>query len=267
MQKISQRMDAFFTLAELAQKNTPVHRLHPMAKLVVTLVFLVCVISSGRYDVAGLTVFFFYPAVLLSLGGLPARGIAKRTLPALPFVLFAGVSNILFERTLAPGGISYGVLSCIVLLEKAALTVSALLILTATTPSQRLLAQLQRLHVPRVLTTTVMLCFRYLSLLAGEAFDMMRAYHLRSLKQNGLEMRHMGSFTGQLLLRSIDRAERVYAAMQCRGFDGRFPVSGEAKLDNASVRYLVFVSIALILVRVIGFSNVLAWISTWLTGA
>lgn len=96
---------------------------------------------------------------------------------------------------------------------------------------------------------------------------MMRAYHLRSLKQNGLEMRHMGSFTGQLLLRSIDRAERVYAAMQCRGFDGRFPVSGEAKLDNASVRYLVFVSIALILVRVIGFSNVLAWISTWLIGA
>jgi len=31
-------------------------------------------------------------------------------------------------------------------------------------------------------------------------------------------MRDMGSFAGQLLLRSFDRAERVYNAMKCRGY-------------------------------------------------
>ena len=267
MQKISQRMDAFFSLAELAKKNTPVHRLHPMAKLLVTLVFLVCVISSNRYDVGGLTIYFFYPAVLLALGELPFGGIARRIFPALPFVLFAGISNIIFEPALAPIGVSYGLLSFVVLLEKAVLTVGALVILTATTPSNRLLAQLQRLHVPRIFTTTVMLCFRYLSLLAGEASDMTRAYHLRSVKQNGLEMRHVGSFVGQLLLRSIDRAERVYAAMQCRGFDGTFPAAEAHKMERASICYTVFVPLALILLRVIGFSNVLMWIGTRLLGA
>jgi len=256
MQKIVKTMDAFFSLEELAKKRTSVHALHPAAKLIVTLVFIVCVVSSGRYDVAGLTVYFFYPLVLIALGELPPIGILKRTLPALPFVLFAGVSNIIFERGISPSGLSYGLLSCLVLLEKALLTVSALVILSATTPSRALLAQLQRAHVPRIFTTTVMLCFRYLSLLAEEAGSMARAYHLRSVKQKGLEMKHVGAFVGQLLLRSIDRAERVYAAMQCRGFDGTFPAKKKMRMDQASIRYEILVSIALIAIRAIGFSAV-----------
>jgi cobalt/nickel transport system permease protein len=31
-------------------------------------------------------------------------------------------------------------------------------------------------------------------------------------------MRDMGVFSGQLLIRSFDRAERVYNAMKCRGY-------------------------------------------------
>lgn len=152
-------------------------------------------------------------------------------------------------------------------MEKALLTVGALVILTATAPSNRLLAQLQRLRMPRIFTTTVMLCFRYLSLLAGEASDMTRAYHLRSAKQTGLELRHVGSFIGQLLLRSIDRAERVYAAMQCRGFDGTFPAAETHMMERVSMRYAILVSLALLLLRMIGFSNVLTWIGTRLLGA
>ena len=257
MQQIAKTMDAFYSLEELAKKRTPVHALHPAAKLIVTMVFIVCVISSGRYDVAGLTVYFFYPAVILSLAELPFRGVLLRTLPALPFVLFAGLSNILFERTLAPVGISYGALSCMVLVEKALLTVSALVILSATTPSRALFAQLQRARVPRILTTTMMLCFRYLSLLAEEAGSMARAYHLRSVRQKGLEMKHVGAFIGQLLLRSIDRAERVYAAMQCRGFDGTFPALPEDKRQSrASFWYALLTSSALIALRVVGLSAV-----------
>jgi len=266
MQKISQRMYTFFSLTELAKKNTPVHKLHAMAKLLVTVVFLVCVISAGRYDVGGLTIYFFYPLVLLALSELPFGGIVRRILPALPFVLFAGISNIIFETELSEIGVSFGFLSFAVLLEKAVLSVGALVILTATTPSNQLLSQLQRLHVPRILTTTIMLCFRYLSLLTGEAYNMSSAYHLRSIKQNGLDMRHVGSFVGQLLLRSIDRAERVYAAMLCRGFDGTFTTSETHRMEKTSICYTILVSLALIVLRTVGFSNVLMWIGTRLLG-
>jgi cobalt/nickel transport system permease protein len=47
----------------------------PRRSLSFTLVFIVCVVSSGRYDVAGLTVYFFYPLVLIALGELPPIGI------------------------------------------------------------------------------------------------------------------------------------------------------------------------------------------------
>ncbi|MEA4870148.1 MAG: cobalt ECF transporter T component CbiQ [Christensenella sp.] len=257
MQKISNTLDSFFALDELANRHSPVHALHPMAKLVVTLVFIVCVISSGRYDAAGLTIYFFYPALLIALGELPLGAIAKRAFPALPFVLFAGLSNILFERALAPAGVSYGVLSCAVLLEKALLTVSAVVILAATTPANALLGQMQRLRLPRIFTTTVMLCFRYLALLASEARNMTRAYHLRAVKQNGLEMEHLGAFIGQLLLRSIDRAERVYRAMQCRGFDGTFPETGREKADKKSRLFAIGISALLIFIRAVGVSTLL----------
>ena len=257
MQKISNTLDAFFALDELANRRSGVHALHPMAKLMVALVFIVCVISSGRYDIAGLTVYFFYPALLIAIGELPIGAILKRTLPALPFVLFAGLSNILFERQIAPVGVSFGVLSCVVLLEKALLTVSAVVILAATTPANALLDQMQRLHLPRIFITTVMLCFRYLSLLASEARNMTRAYHLRAVKQNGLEMKHLGAFVGQLLLRSIDRAERVYGAMQCRGFDGTFPSSSHTKMEPSSWFFIIGASAVLVALRVFGVSNLL----------
>ena len=86
---------------------------------------------------------------------------------------------------------------------------------------------------------------------------MTRACHLRSVKQTGLELRHVGSLIGQLLLRSVDSAERVYAAMQCRGFDGTFPALPEDKRQNrASFWYAFLVSAALIALRMVGFSAV-----------
>jgi cobalt/nickel transport system permease protein len=62
------------------------------------------------------------------------------------------------------------------------------------------------------------LTYRYIGVLLNEAYSMSIAYSLRSPNRKGIEMRDMGSFTGQLLLRSIDRAERVYNAMKCRGY-------------------------------------------------
>jgi cobalt/nickel transport system permease protein len=51
---------------------------------------------------------------------------------------------------------------------------------------------------------------------------MLTAYVLRSPGQRGIRMKDAGSFLGQLILRSFDRADRVYQAMKCRGFQGPY---------------------------------------------
>ncbi len=243
MQKAVGTMHELFALEEMAAGNTWVHRLHPVFKLAATLSYIVCVVSVGRLNFPTLSPFFFYPALLMAFSGIPVRAVARRALLALPFALFAGVSNLFFEP------MANGLASLVVLVEKTLLTVSAVVILMATTPSPKLFASLRLIGIPKALVTVLMLTLRYLTLIASEAGRMARAYRLRAGGEKGIRMKDMGSFVGQLLLRSVDRAERVYAAMKLRGYDGAFPLETTQRTDLASVGFFFIVTGASVLFR------------------
>jgi cobalt/nickel transport system permease protein len=244
-------MRELFALEELAASDTWVHRIHPAAKLAATLFYIACVVSVGRLDFPALSPFFFYPALLVAFAGIPVMTVARRALIALPFALFAGVSNLFFEP------LASGVASLVVLIGKTLLTVSAVVILMATTPSSRLFASMRKIGVPKALVTVLMLGIRYLTLIAGEAGRMARAYRLRARSDKGILMKDMGSFVGQLLLRSVDRAERVYAAMKLRGYDGEFPDEGAQKMDGASAAFFLAVATSSVLFRFFTISDLL----------
>ena len=48
------------------------------------------------------------------------------------------------------------------------------------------------------------------------------AYHLRAPGQKGIHVSAWGSFLGQLLLRSMDRAQELYSSMLLRGYHEHF---------------------------------------------
>jgi cobalt/nickel transport system permease protein len=48
------------------------------------------------------------------------------------------------------------------------------------------------------------------------------AYHLRAPGQKGIHRSAWGSFLGQLLLRSMDRAQELYSSMLLRGYHHHF---------------------------------------------
>lgn len=252
MSKLSRAVDGFYGLDELSGLTTAVHRLHPIAKVLVTLLFVIAVVSSPRTDIAALFPYCAYLFLYGAIGEIPARRILARVWPALPFVLLAGLSNILFDTApgLVLGGltVSRGVLACFVLMLKTLLSVSGVLLLAATTRSGELFSAMQRLGAPKALTTTCMLCFRYMALLMDETASMLAAYRLRAPMQKGVAMRDMGPFAGQLLIRSYDRAGRVYRAMLCRGFDGGYRVT-QRRFDLHSGLYIAYMAIALALVR------------------
>ncbi|MDR2615536.1 MAG: cobalt ECF transporter T component CbiQ [Oscillospiraceae bacterium] len=225
MSNIQNSVRNLYALERLAGGSTVIHRLHPAAKLCSALVFIVTVASFDRYALGDVMPYVFYPAVMMALSETPRSMLLRRFLAALPFCLFAGVTNIIFDRApafhIGSMAVSYGVLSFAALLLRAYLCVTAVLILIATTPFSEISAQLRRMRVPAMLVLIFEMTYRYIGVLLGEAGSMYTAYSLRSASKNGLEMRHMGSFVGQLLIRSFDRAERVYAAMKCRGYELR----------------------------------------------
>lgn len=220
MADIRSKVNMLYSLEQLSAGQTVIHRIHPLAKLLVTVCYLVCVASLGRYSMGSMTPFLFYPAAVMALAELPYRMILPRMAAALPFCLFAGISNLLFDRTplFVMGNItvSGGLVALPVLLLRCLLCVSVILILVAVTPFQALVDQLRRLHIPVLLVTLLEMTYRYIGVLAEEAAGMITAYRLRGNGAKWPDIRHFGPFVGQLLLRSADRAERVYQAMQCR---------------------------------------------------
>lgn len=206
-------------LEDVARQNTCIHRLNPFTKLLCTVCYLITVVSFPASQPGQLLLFIFYPAVLLPLAEIPFRLFFQRLLIALPFCLFGGLSNLLNTAPAFLLGsflVTQGALACVCILLKTLFCVCAVLLLVATTPLEELAATLRRCHIPAVFVLLLLMTYRYISLLIGEAGKMYTAYRLRSELSSGIAFRDCGAFVGSLLLRSFDRAERVWAALQCR---------------------------------------------------
>lgn len=207
--------------------NSPAHVLHPGAKLACALAFIVTVVSFPPHAINSLLFMAFYPVLMLALSGIPLGPVFFRSLGALPFALAIGLGNVFYDRNpafmMGSVTITGGIISCVSLMIKTLLSVSAALILGATTPFASLCAALVRAGMPKLLALQFSMTHRYIAVLLGESSAMLAAYRLRSRRSSkGVQLRDAGSFLGQLLLRSFDRAGRVYDAMRLRGFDGLY---------------------------------------------
>jgi len=212
---------------ELGRMDTPAHRLDARAKAIVTLVFIVVVMSFPRHAVSALTPFLLYPVVLVAAGNIPAQYLLKKVLLAAPFALLIGLFNPFMDRQpvgrVGPWVVTGGWVSFASIMLRFLLTVGAALALLACTGMNRLGAALERLGFPRVFVAQLLFLYRYLFVVSAEAAKMKRSAEVRA-SGRPLRLRVYGSMIGHLLLRSMDRAERVYRAMVARGFDGEVRV-------------------------------------------
>lgn len=230
------------TMDELADRNTVINGINPVIKLVVTLAYLLTLVSCDKYDISGLMPLFLYPVIIMAAGEIPVRPILSGLAVASPLVIGAGIFNPLLDReivfTISGLAVSAGMLSFASLLIKCALTVSAAMLLLASTGINRIAAAMHRLHVPQIFILQLMLTYRYISLLMEEASRMNTAYKLRAPGQKGINIKVWGSLLGSLLLRTYDRAVRLYHGMKLRGFDSRYYGVNIDGVNKADVLYL-----------------------------
>jgi cobalt/nickel transport system permease protein len=210
-------------MEEFARFDEPAQRLDARAKAIVTLAFVLCVMSFPRYALSALAPFVLYPLILTEWGRIPPSYLFRKIALAAPFVFFVAIFNPVFDRspvalgglTLSAGWISFASVMC-----RFVLTVWAALALVACTGMHRLCAGLERLGMPRVFAVQLLFLHRYLFVVADEGERVMRSMELRGARPASLPVRMAGSVLGHLLLRAMARADRVYRAMRARGFDG-----------------------------------------------
>ena len=229
-------------LEDLARQDSPVHRLDARAKAVATIVFILLVISYPRHEVSALTPWAIYPIALMARGRIPAGCILRKIIFAAPLAALVAVFNLFLDRepalAIGPLVVSGGWLSFFSIMLRFALTVGAALALVAVTGMHRLCAGLEDLGLPRVFVVQLLLLFRYLFVAADEGQRMLRAAAVRAAGLRRLRYRQYGALAGSLLLRSLDRAERVYRAMRARGFEGEIRTLRPAAWTRAEVMFL-----------------------------
>ena len=138
------------------------------------------------------------------------------------------------------------------------LSVQVALLLAFTTPFHDLVDALRELRLPRILVAIISFMYRYLAVLGDEASRMLRARDARSAagapgaRSGSIRWRATvtGRMVGSLFLRAYERSERIYAAMQARGFEGEFRHLQARALRRTELAWMTVVLAALVVFEV-----------------
>lgn len=222
---------AVFT-EEHARKNGWLQRLDPRAKLGMFLA-LVLAASLARSFVI-LTVLYILLLLVAWASQLPFDFFVRRVWVGIPF--FAGIVIlpsiflisgphlfVLSLGTVQIGPTIPGLLGAVVFVARVGVCVSLAVLLVLTTPWADLLKSLQAIRVPQIFVLLLSMTYRYIFLFLHAANGLFEARKSRSVgRTSGNEQRGwIGGSMGNLLNRSFQMSNDVYAAMAARGFTGQ----------------------------------------------
>lgn len=261
MSKLSQAQSELREMDALAAGHSAVHRLHPVCKLLATVLYIAVTVSFPKYDFSGLVVMVLYPVILFQVSGIPVRLCFYKLRFVLPLVCAVGLANPFLDHMplmrLGTVTVTGGAVSMVTLMLKGVFSLMASFLLIATTSVDALCAALRKLHVPGILTTLLLLTYRYIGVMLEEVSVMTEAYSLRAPGQKGVHFSAWGSFLGQLLLRSMDRAEELYGSMLLRGFDGNFFYADIAPCRTADLFYTAACAVWFLCARCVDIAGLL----------
>lgn len=215
-------------LETFAHGHSLAHRLDPRAKLAATLAFSL-VVALGRglaLQEAGLALGL---ACVLAARLDPVQ-VLKRLLAVNAFVVLLWV---VLPWQIREGSVWWhpafefserGLMMARAITLKTNAVVLCLIGLVSTSPVNQVFHALAHWRVPMKILQIFFFFYRYLHVLHQEYHRLDWGLKVRGFapRSNWHTYRTYAQLLGMLLVRSFDRAERVYQAMLCRGFNGTY---------------------------------------------
>ncbi|MEJ5365290.1 MAG: cobalt ECF transporter T component CbiQ [Desulfosoma sp.] len=211
------------------------HRWDPRFKIL-SLVFFSFIVVSLNHGF-GLGLGLAVAAGSLAVAGTPLRAAARRLSAMSGFLLMLLLIMPLTvpfhegDRRIVLEGVPFvqfnargGVLAARIC-AKAVIVAVLMEPLLKTAPFSVTMAAVQRLGVPVVMCQMILLMYRYVFVFRHEMHRMWVGMTVRGFRsRSGWDtLGHLGCFLGMLFVRSMERTQRVYEAMLCRGYAGVFP--------------------------------------------
>ena len=230
---------------------SPVAGIDARARVVAAVVFAVVVVALASWQ-----------ALLAAVGIAVAAMIAAR-LPVGPtlrkvaamdaFIIFM-LAMLPFTTpgdawfTVGPLTASYqGAAKALVIALKANAVVMLLLALVGTLEPPALGHALDRLRVPSALVHLILFTVRYIEVIRDEYLRLRTAMKARCFRPaNSLHTyRSIGYLLGMMLVRSLERSERILQAMKCRGFNGQFHLMDDFAWTGRDTRFITLFALLL----------------------
>lgn len=225
--------------------------LDPRLRIVLACVMAVVIVAL--HSMAALTVALCLSLSLLALSRLKVAETLKRMAMMDGFIIFM---LVLFPFSVPPEGAD-GVMFTLMgfpaswaglwMAVEIALTANAvilsLMVLVGTMEPVTLGHALHRLRCPESLVLLMMFTIRYIDVLREEYLRLRAAMKVRGFRPgtNWHTYRSMGYLVGMMMVRAIERSERILQAMKCRGFQGRMLLLQDYALTRRDLGFALVV--------------------------
>lgn len=238
---------------EFSNGNSMLHTLDPRVKIIVALLFSVVVAFSMDINV----LFFasIFSLILLLLSKIALKRFFKRIFFVNGFIIFLWFflpftypGRELFR--LGPLSATFeGLYYSLMITVKSNIIITAYITLLSTSSITALIHALNHLYCPDKLIQIFLFNYRYIHVLHQEYQKLKDALKVKCFKprSNIRTYKTYASLFATLLLKSYDRAERVYKAMLCRGFKGKYYV-----LDHFHITWKDYTAGATMIIFILG---------------
>lgn len=217
-------------LEEFAEGTSVFHRIDPRVKLITFMpyILVIAVMKGIKYPGIALLV----SALMIILTRVDMKKLLNRLGVVNIFILllwlflpFSYPGHEIF-RISQLSATREGFLLALSITLKANAIVLATIAVLGTSEVFSLAHALVHLKVPNKLVYLFFFFYRYVSVLHEEYTTLKRAISIRAFraKSNMHTYKTYAYLVGMLLVRSYDHSQRIYNAMLCRGFTGKFPI-------------------------------------------
>lgn len=230
--------------------NSVIHRIDPRFRVIAAIIYSLVV--AVVYTFAALFTAFFFSLCLIAFARLDARRVLKRLALVNGFVLMFWlilpftVEGAILCR-LGPIAVYWpGIAMAAQITLKSNAILMALIALVSTMSFATLGHALNRLRFPEKFVFLFLLTYRYVFVIEQEYKKIWRAIKIRGFSPTtSLHCYKTYAYViGMLFIRASDRADRVYRAMKCRGFSGRFHTLAEFGASGGNLVFSATVFLA-----------------------
>lgn len=265
-------------LDDIASGDSIIHNLNGPVKLISAIIIIVFTVFSQQIIVPIIMEIFLL--LILYLSKVSIKDAFKRISLLLPF----GGAIIIFQPFIYPGNVLWayswiqitdtGLNWAILLFGRVITSLTAIVLLSSTSPMQEIVASFRKLKMPKELAMILSITVRFLFVFIDELTTIRNAQKSRNFNIHSKLVpyrwivKQVGYTIAMMFLKSYEQGERVHKSMISRGFSDTSQLFNEkTHLEKSDYIYLISIITLMIVIEVIlyKYTNQLGYLGMKLT--